>query len=95
VYAVTSLTIHQTSPTDPAGWLRGHWGIEALHHLRDVTDAEDAWTAHRQAAARVLASLRNLAIGARRLTGHASIAALRHNGRDPTRPLVLLGLATA
>ena len=31
-----------------------------------------------------------------RLTGYASIAvALRHNGRDPTRPLVLLGMATA
>jgi hypothetical protein len=43
-----------------------------------------------------MASLRNLAIGALRLTGHVSIAvALRHNGRDPTRPLVLLGMATA
>jgi hypothetical protein len=30
------------------------------------------------------------------LTGYASIAvALCHNGRDPTGPLVLLGMATA
>jgi hypothetical protein len=43
-----------------------------------------------------MASLRNLAIGALGLTGHANIAAaLRHHGRDPTRPLVLLGMATA
>ena len=52
VYAVTGLTIHQTSPTDLAGWLRGHWGIEALQHLRDVTDAEDAWTPRAPAGSR-------------------------------------------
>ncbi len=96
VYAVTSLTIHQTSPTDLADYLRGHWGIEALHHIRDVSYAEDASTARTGGLPRVMASLRNLAIGALRLTGHASIAAaLRHNGRDPTRPLVLLGMVTA
>jgi hypothetical protein len=43
-----------------------------------------------------MASLGNLAIGALRLTGHANIAAaLGHNGRDPTRPLVIFGMATA
>lgn len=25
-----------------ADWIRGHWGIEALHHIRDVTLGEDA-----------------------------------------------------
>jgi hypothetical protein len=82
-------------PGRPADDLRGHWGIEALHHIRDVTYAEDASTARTGGLPRVMASLRNLAIGALRLTGHASIAAaLRHNGRDPTGPLVLLGMAT-
>ena len=96
VYAVTSLTISQASPTHLADYLRGHWGIEALHHIRDVTFAEDASTARTGRLPRAMASLRNLAIGALRLTGHANIAAaLRHNGRDPTRPLVLLGMATA
>ena len=43
-----------------------------------------------------MASLRNLAIGALRLTGHPNLAAaLRHSGRDPARPLAILGLADA
>ncbi|MFF8911389.1 hypothetical protein [Streptomyces olivaceoviridis] len=37
---------------------------------------------------RVMAGLRNLAIGVHRQDGHADItAALRHTGRDPQRPL--------
>jgi hypothetical protein len=44
-------------------------------------------------APRAMASLRNLAIGALRLAGITNIAAgLRHTGRDPTRPLTLLGV---
>jgi predicted transposase YbfD/YdcC len=42
VYAVTSLTAAQASPARLADWIRGHWGIEALHHIRDTTFAEDA-----------------------------------------------------
>jgi predicted transposase YbfD/YdcC len=41
VYAVTSLTAAQARPARLADWVRGHWGIEALHHIRDVTFAED------------------------------------------------------
>lgn len=41
-----------------------------------------------------MATWRNLAIGALRLAGVTNIAAgLRHNARDPHRPLTLLGLA--
>lgn len=40
-----------------------------------------------------MAALRNLAIGALRLTGYDSIAAgLRHHARDTTRPLAALGI---
>jgi hypothetical protein len=40
-----------------------------------------------------MASLRNLAISLLRLAGVGNLAAaLRHNGRDPTRPLAILGL---
>jgi hypothetical protein len=43
-----------------------------------------------------MATLRNLAVGALRLAGSTNIAAaLRHNSRDPTRPLTLLGIPTA
>lgn len=32
-YAVTSLTVGQATPAQLAGWIRGHWRIEALHHI--------------------------------------------------------------
>ena len=77
------------SPAQLAGWLRGHWRIEnRLHWVRDVTFGEDASTARTGSLPRVMASLRNLAIGALRLAGHPNLAAaLRHTGRDPTRRL--------
>jgi predicted transposase YbfD/YdcC len=95
VYAVTSLALGTASPAQLAGWLRGHWRIEnQLHWVRDVTFGEDASTARTGSLPRVMASLRNLAIGALRLAGHSSLAAaLRHTGRDPARPLAILGLA--
>jgi hypothetical protein len=41
-----------------------------------------------------MATWRNLAIGALKLSGATNIAAgLRRNARDPRRPLALLGLA--
>jgi hypothetical protein len=42
LYAVTSLSFEQASPACLADLLRGHWAIEALHHIRDTTFAEDA-----------------------------------------------------
>jgi predicted transposase YbfD/YdcC len=95
VYAVTSLALGAASPAQLAGWRRGHWRIEnRLHWVRDVDFGEDASTARAGSLPRVMASLRNLAIGALRLAGHPNLAAaLRHTGRDPTRPLAVLGLA--
>jgi predicted transposase YbfD/YdcC len=94
VYAVTSLTAAQASPARLADWIRGHWGIEALHHIRDVTFAEDASQVRTGTAPRAMASLRNLAIAILRLHGARNIAAaLRHNARDATRPLALLGIS--
>ena len=93
VYAVTSLTATQASPARLADWIRGHWGIEVLHHLRDVTFAEDASQVRTGAAPRTMASLRNLAIGILRARGRRDIAAaLRYNARDATRLLPLLGI---
>lgn len=37
VYAVTSLTAEQVTPLQLARLIRGHWKIEALHHVRDTT----------------------------------------------------------
>jgi predicted transposase YbfD/YdcC len=95
VYAVTSLTAAQAMPARLADWIRGHWGIEALHHIRDVTFAEDACQVRTGTAPRAMASLRNLAIGILRAHGHHNIAAaLRRNARDATRVLPLLGITS-
>jgi hypothetical protein len=65
IYAVTSLTFEQASPARLADHLRGHWAIEnGLHYVRDTTFAEDASKVRTGAGPHVMATLRNLAIGA-------------------------------
>ncbi|MFD1661151.1 ISAs1 family transposase [Streptomyces caeni] len=94
VYAVTSLTAEQATPAQLAKLVRDHWKVETLHHIRDTTFAEDASQLRTGNAPRAMATWRNLAIGALKLSGATKIAAgLRRNARDPRRPLTLLGLA--
>ena len=96
VHAVTSLAAAQASPARLADWARGHWCIEAHHHIRDVTFAEDASQLRTGSAPRAMASLRNLAIGVLRRHGNRNIAAaLRRNARDATRVLPLLGITSS
>jgi hypothetical protein len=59
VYAITNLTAAQASPARLADAIRGHWGIEALHHIRDTTFAEDTSQVRTGTAPRTMASLRN------------------------------------
>ncbi|WP_251982772.1 transposase [Streptomyces violaceusniger] len=93
VYAVTSLTAEQATPAQITPLVRDHWQIEALHHIRDTTFAEDASQLRTGNAPRAMATWRNLAIGALRTAGVKNIAVgLRHNARAPRRPLALLGL---
>jgi hypothetical protein len=93
VYAVTSLTAVQASLACLADWMRGHWGIEALHHLRDTTFAEDASQAAPAPPSGSWPACEPLAIGILRAHGHRNIAAaLRRNARDATRVLPLLGI---
>jgi predicted transposase YbfD/YdcC len=77
VLGVTSCDTTQLPPADLAAAIRGHWGIEVLHWLRDVTFHEDASTLRKGPAPRVLATLRNLAISLLRLFGYNNIAAAR------------------
>ncbi|MFE7328850.1 transposase [Streptomyces sp. NPDC057565] len=90
----TDLTADQTDATEIARRVRDHWGIEnKIHHVRDTTYAEDASRVRTGTAPRAMASLRNLAIGALRLTGCDNLAAgLRRHSRDTTRPLTTLGI---
>jgi predicted transposase YbfD/YdcC len=93
VYAVTSLPFEQASPARLADLLRGHWAIEALHHLRDVTFAEDASQVRSGSGPHVMATLRNLVIGVLCRAGPVNVAAaLRRHARDPYRPLATLGI---
>ncbi len=95
VYAITSLAFGQATPAGLANWIRGHWQIEALHHIRDVTCAEDASQIRTGSGPQVMATLRNLAISIFRQTGHTSIAAAcRHHARNAARPLATLGLSS-
>ncbi len=83
VYAVTSLTAEQAGPAQLARLIRGHWTVEALHHVRDVTFAEDASQLRTGNTPRAMATCRNLAIGALRLTGARNIAS---DGQPETKP---------
>jgi predicted transposase YbfD/YdcC len=89
VHAITSLTATQARPAELASIIRGHWLIEdRLHWVRDMDWDEDRSQVRTGNGPRVMASLRNLAITALRLTGQTSIAAaLRYHARRPGRPL--------
>jgi len=94
VYAITSLPFELARPARLADLLRGHWAIEALHHIRDTTFAEDASQLRTGSGPSVMAALRNLAIGVLCRAGPANLAAaVRHHARDPHRPLASLGLS--
>ncbi len=91
VYALTSSASATRSVLLHAS--RGHWGVESLHWVRDATMREDASKVRSGSAPRVLATLRNLAIGVLRLAGVTNIAqALRHLSRRPELALSLLGV---
>jgi predicted transposase YbfD/YdcC len=96
VYAITSLDARQATPAQLAEWIRGHWQIEVLHHIRDVSYGEDASQIRTGSGPQAMASLRNLGIGILKMAGHTSIAAAcRHHARDATRTLATLGLSPA
>jgi predicted transposase YbfD/YdcC len=94
-YAITSLTASQATPAQLAGWIRGHWQIEALHHIRDTTYGEDASQVRTGNGPQAMATLRNLGIAIFKLAGTPNIAAAcRSHARDATRVLATLKLST-
>jgi len=62
---------------------RGHWSIEILHYVRDVTFGEDRSTVQKEHAPRNMATLRHLVIGlcgidaARQKKRHSSLPTFR------------------
>lgn len=56
------------------GLVRGHWSIESHHWIRDVVFDEDRSQIRKGNGPRMMATLRNLALGVLRLAGASSIA---------------------
>lgn len=95
VTGVTDLSPAQASPRELLAYKRGHWGVEALHNIRDVTFKEDASKVRTGAAPQVLATIRNAAILVLDLAGWQNKAAgLRDLARNTLnlRALDLLGI---
>lgn len=90
---VTNLSAKRATPTQIARLIRDHWGIESLHWLRDTLYREDDSTVRTRSGPRVMAALRNLAVGAIRLTGRRDITeTTREAARNMTRPFKILKL---
>jgi predicted transposase YbfD/YdcC len=91
---VASHTTTQATPADLARYVQNHWQVESHHWIRDTCYREDQSTTRTRNGPRVMAGLRNLAIGALRLAGRADITeATRWAARNMTRPFTILGLS--
>jgi len=92
VLGITSLPADHADGAAIAAYVRGHWSVESLHWLRDVTFGEDNSTV--TSAYQAMAAIRNLVIGICSLRGIRNLARqLRACHRDPYRlPLFLMGL---
>jgi predicted transposase YbfD/YdcC len=96
VFIITSLDAREASPAHIAGYVRGHWTIEnKVHWVRDVTLREDSSRVRTGPRPRIMATLRNLAIGLIRQAGYTNIAAtIRTIKHDTALLIAILGLGT-
>ncbi len=70
------MSFAQVTPAQLGDLVRGHWAIEnRVHYVRDVTFGEDASQVRTGNAPRVMATLRNIAIGLTRRAGLSNTAA--------------------
>jgi len=93
VYAVTSLGWDEVTAARLADIIRGHWAIEnRVHHVRDTTYDEDRSQIRTGTGPRVMATLRNIAIGLIRTrhTGSSIAAATRSLARRAEHLLTIL-----
>jgi len=94
VFIITSLDAREAAPQHLAAYVRGHWTIEnKVHWVRDVTFREDSSRVRTGPKPRIMATLRNLAIGLIRQAGYTKIAAtIRKIKHDTALLLTILGL---
>ncbi|MEX6430905.1 ISAs1 family transposase [Ferrimicrobium acidiphilum] len=94
-YYVTDLTADDADPEHLFRLVRDHWSIESLHWVRDNTFDEDRSQVRTGTLPRILATLRNLAIGIIRYAAPLRVniaAATRQLARQPDVTLDLLGI---
>ncbi len=100
VSSVAALGVASPEPgrADPAalaGYVREQWSIESLHWIRDTLYQEDKSQVRTRSGPRIMAGLRNLAIGALRMAGRTDVTeATRWAGRSMDRPFTILGLTS-
>ena len=93
ILGVTSLNAARGTPALIAAAVRGHWRIEVLHWIRDTIYREDDSQVRTKSGPRIMATLRNPAVGALRLAGRNDITeATRWATRNMERPFIILGL---
>jgi predicted transposase YbfD/YdcC len=85
----------QADAADLARYVREQWSIESMHWIRDTLYQEDKSKVRTRSGPRIMAALRNLAIGALRLAGRPDVTeATRWAGRSMDRPFTILGLTS-
>ncbi len=91
VFFVTSRPPRRATPHQLLAWIRGHWSIEARHHVRDVTFGEDRSCLRHGHAPQIMAACRNLCLTLLRRTARTAISASRRSfAYNPTTALALL-----
>ena len=93
-YAVTSLEVGQADAARVGALVRGHWGIEAWHHVKDVSLGEDACKVRCGHGPDNLAALRAVALVFLGRLGQDTVPdAIRWVSYEAfTRPLDVIGL---
>ena len=91
-YAVTSLTSADAIAADLARLTREHWSVEAHHHVRDLSFAEDASTSRTGSRPANLATIRAAIIAALKNAGYLHIPEGRRDHTTPAETLRLHGL---
>jgi hypothetical protein len=72
-------------PPDLAPLVRGHWSIEAHHHVRDVTFDEDTATSRTGSGPAILATIRTAITAAIKDAGYLHVPEGRRDHTNPSR----------
>jgi predicted transposase YbfD/YdcC len=91
IFLITSRPPARACPAQLLAWIRGHWSIEARHHVRDGTFGEDRSPLRYGHTPQIMAACRNLCITLLHRTARTEISAARRSlAYHPAQALALL-----